>query len=1062
MFSFPSWIAHTWFYLDGSQSKRILKRFFSIFSWIVAVSLLLFFALMWRLSLSPISLSFLNEDLHNLLDNSNLPVSIDFSNLVLALNAEDGFETGIYFKILDAEITRENKVTLASSSEIALNFSFYSLVMGAPQLTEVIIEEPSLYAIRNEDGSHDLGFLRNTRSKDASAEVPLQTKGEAGFQDMLFDALAKPVSEKPSLIQALQKIRINNGFLVVENRQTGNSWFAPTLDLDLNRTEAGVVGTALVRFVYQNKSSNVEANFTYVNDAETFEGNVNIDDIPPALLIEEFPVLQFLNHFESRFKGHAGLILTASEGLQEANLYLETEDAKLALPDILPDQVDISLFALQGSITNKGEEIKIDELTLETDDFLLSGKATARYSEQGINFSTLNEVTHFSASKIGKYWPQGVVTPARDWITENILSGDIPFAWISMTGNMSNDGVFTLGDLNGGIDVENGVIDYLQPMPKARGLFGHAAFTKEGFRIRVDKGFTESSTGKRASVKSGHVNILGLNNDSENIEINVQAVSEVGAALDIINSEPLSLLKESSLVPTQFNGQSSTNLTISFPLIRDLTPKDVKVSGSSKLEDVSIQNIFNELTPTQGTLDLSFTEKDISLVGDLNLLGETIKVRYNDSFQEKSLISTLKITSPLTVNVLNAFDLSSDAFAIGGRGKLNVDVTDNAVSKILKINADLQGMTVEVPALGWNKGADVKGTVSLTADFANQRVSQVDNFQVDLDDLFLKGSLSLIDNKIANVTLDQFKLGRSEGQAVIQSNSSVSNYEISVQAKALDLSKILSKNKKTETSDLPKNVHQGSDGEGSFNATIEVSRLYASEADKFLPNVTMSFIQDKGDVTKIKIASIENSQRLLDLIFDKKAGDSFKVASKNLGRVLNLLDYSDVIQGGDFSLTGTLKSGTLSGRATILNYDVTGSKLLSRVINASDNRSLKNVMTGNKINFNKFVADIIFKEDRLTIKNGRNSGGSLGLTLEGVLDLAKSQMDLQGTLIPVSGLNSALGNIPLIGMIVTGGEGQGVFALTYQAKGKLDDPKVSINPLSALAPGIFRSIFFLD
>ena len=56
-------------------------------------------------------------------------------------------------------------------------------------------------------------------------------------------------------------------------------------------------------------------------------------------------------------------------------------------------------------------------------------------------------------------------------------------------------------------------------------------------------------------------------------------------------------------------------------------------------------------------------------------------------------------------------------------------------------------------------------------------------------------------------------------------------------------------------------------------------------------------------------------------------------------------------------------------------------------------------------------------------------------------------------------LNSALGNIPLLGDLFTGGEGKGMFAATYAVEGPRDDPDVLVNPLAALAPGILRELF---
>jgi len=46
-----------------------------------------------------------------------------------------------------------------------------------------------------------------------------------------------------------------------------------------------------------------------------------------------------------------------------------------------------------------------------------------------------------------------------------------------------------------------------------------------------------------------------------------------------------------------------------------------------------------------------------------------------------------------------------------------------------------------------------------------------------------------------------------------------------------------------------------------------------------------------------------------------------------------------------------------------------------------------------------------------------------------------------------------------IGELLIGKEGEGFFALNYGVKGRFDKSQVSINPLSALTPGVLRRIF---
>jgi hypothetical protein len=60
--------------------------------------------------------------------------------------------------------------------------------------------------------------------------------------------------------------------------------------------------------------------------------------------------------------------------------------------------------------------------------------------------------------------------------------------------------------------------------------------------------------------------------------------------------------------------------------------------------------------------------------------------------------------------------------------------------------------------------------------------------------------------------------------------------------------------------------------------------------------------------------------------------------------------------------------------------------------------------------------------------------------------------------VPSYTLNSVLGVIPILGELLIGRKGEGVFAFTYKVGGSLEKPKVSVNLLSGLAPGFLRRI----
>src|SRR3546814_14564771 len=80
-------------------------------------------------------------------------------------------------------------------------------------------------------------------------------------------------------------------------------------------------------------------------------------------------------------------------------------------------------------------------------------------------------------------------------------------------------------------------------------------------------------------------------------------------------------------------------------------------------------------------------------------------------------------------------------------------------------------------------------------------------------------------------------------------------------------------------------------------------------------------------------------------------------------------------------------------------------------------------------------------------------GASLGLTAKGNIDFDRDAIDLTGVVVPAYSINNFLSKIPLLGTILTGGEGEGLISVVYTVDGPTDDPDVSVTPLPALTPG---------
>jgi hypothetical protein len=171
----------------------------------------------------------------------------------------------------------------------------------------------------------------------------------------------------------------------------------------------------------------------------------------------------------------------------------------------------------------------------------------------------------------------------------------------------------------------------------------------------------------------------------------------------------------------------------------------------------------------------------------------------------------------------------------------------------------------------------------------------------------------------------------------------------------------------------------------------------------------------------------------------------------------------DSMEGGDFTIIGTYddkgEHSILHARADITAYTVKDAPVLAKILSLASLSGFFDTLRGKGILFHKLRAPFTLSKDLLTVTEAKTYGDAIGMTIEGNIIFPKQTLDLHGTIVPSYSLNTVLGNVPIIGAALMGGEGKGVFAASYSIKGSGNEPEVSVNPLSILTPGFLRGLF---
>jgi hypothetical protein len=147
------------------------------------------------------------------------------------------------------------------------------------------------------------------------------------------------------------------------------------------------------------------------------------------------------------------------------------------------------------------------------------------------------------------------------------------------------------------------------------------------------------------------------------------------------------------------------------------------------------------------------------------------------------------------------------------------------------------------------------------------------------------------------------------------------------------------------------------------------------------------------------------------------------------------------------------------GKAVLKDFRILNQPFLARLFTAGSLGGLANLMQGQGIAVDTLEVPLSSRNGVISVHDVHATGPALGITADGYIDRPKNSIALKGSLVPLFGINSVLGNIPLLGNLLTSKEGEGIIGMTYSVTGNADEPSVSVNPLSALAPGILRRIF---
>jgi hypothetical protein len=1003
--------------------------------------------LVWRLSEAPLSLDALAPSVARGLagSESGLVVEIDHTLLSLGPHATiDIVARGVHLRRGEARLTLP---------ELVIGFSVGAAFKGVLAPTEIALDEPQLTLVRAADGRFHLGL------------------GEASGSDDWGEQLLRDLGGAPDrqgTLGYLTQVVIRRASLTVDDRALGLSWRAKRLDARMFRGARSVFGTLSFTAVEPHgKEAALHGAFRYVNGEQHLAVELDFAALTPALFADAAPALAPLAVLQLPFSGRLRLALdTAGLRISGASCDVTLGTGEVVHPRLEGGRVAIASGLINASYDPAQGRISIERFGLDLggprlelagsidgvgDGVLVGGWPQAVTVEGDLH---LNDVP---VDALAAYWPEHLSSHSRQWVTEHVHDGVVTEAAAHLAAevDMAADAAkpVRVDTFAGTVAYRGLTVDYFKPLEPLRGVDGVGSFDRAHFDLVPSSGHVRS-----VALVGGAAKLTKLDTDDEQIEIDFGIKGPLRDVLEVLDEKPLGYAQALGISPARVAGEVDGQLSFALPLKKDLKLAMVRYGARAKLIGVALPQVLSGHDLSDGDLKLRLDPDALTIDGTAALAGVPATLSWTEALKKGGPRAHYAVKARLDAAARHALGIDLPVGSL--EGPVAVDAVYTVLSaKHASAHVVLDGRdaALDVAKLNWRKPKGVPMTGSVDLDLVDGHLRTIRPAVLKGGGLDARLGAMLDDaGAVQRVDVTRLVAGSSDFRGTVTRRGE-GGWRVEVHGRSFDATGLMSDLDRTNQSDTT---------EPPLIIDAKLDRVILGpgrEARKVVGQVYSDGIHWQA----MSIDAALTATGKASLRFGRAAGDrSFRLTTDDMGALLRLFDVSENVAGGQLEVTGRVedkgRQRTFRGDLQGSDYRLVHAPIIAKVLSVASLSAVSSLLQGEGIPFTRIKGSFVIDGGRIQVKELRAYGGAIGVKVDGFYDFDRQTLDVAGTLVPAYTLNSVLGNIPLLGTLLTGGQGEGIFAANFRVAGTLDAPEVTVNPLSVLAPGLLRKLFLFD
>lgn len=670
-------------------------------------------------------------------------------------------------------------------------------------------------------------------------------------------------------------------------------------------------------------------------------------------------------------------------------------------------------------------------------------------------------------STLKTLWPAPLAPRTRDWVVAHVVRGWVQggsFRLATEAGQGRSRGETAMRHNGGSLTLEgsNVAFDLLGGSPALEAPRALVRVDENAFELSVPDGALALPDGRRLSLKGAFtVDMKEPLPRTGRAAFKLQG--PLSAALEILDGEPLQLMQKNGLPIAGVEGKVEGQMTVSMPLGQALGPRDVTIEGKTRISEGRLGQMLGPYEVSGANIAIDMTATAAEARGEMLVNGVVAKASWQHIFAAPAdKQPPLRITTNLDNNHRNQLGLDINDLV---QGDVGVEVTvsrDPEGERRVHMRADLLNAEVVLDSVAWRKP---RGRSSLF-EFDLVRggtpyPTELRNVRLVGDDVAIEGWMGIgSDSRLKEFRFPNFSL------------NVVTSLQAHGKVRADGIWDVTAKGPTYDGRDLFRSFfdvahlgNQSAKARSGLDLQAEVDTV-VGYSDATLRNVKMRLQKRGNRMTGLDVRGVLEGGKpfIAEVRSDNTQSRRLRAEAMDAGLIFKLVGFYPNAVGGIMNLEVNLDGQGPAERTGLLltrNFLVLGDPILSEVLQNADGTSSNQRRTVQREQFEFEIMRVPFSvgHGQFVMHDAIINGQLVSASMRGNVDFRAQTLNVGGTYVPMSGLMRAPAGIPLLGPLLTGPRGEGIFGITFAIQGGMARPDVIVNPLSLLTPGITREIF---